>query len=305
MRGVVLVVLATLCFIVMNGSAKYLAWHLPVVEIIWARSLGHLILVVVLFGPRRGGWGLLTTSKPVIQLSRSLLHLISNALFFSAIGLVPLADATSVSFTAPLMVVALARPLLGERVHWTHWLAIGAGFFGALILIRPTGDGINPYLLLILGSSACSATYQILTRKLAGIDSPETSVTYTTILGAVVFSAMVPFWWRPPTQLTHWFLLGALGLLGGIGHYCVARALSWAPASVVSPFYYVQLVWASALGYLIFGDVPSGWTWLGAVIIITSGLYIAWRATSRSDRYDGKGFLREEEVDLSRVNPGS
>ncbi len=265
----------------MNVVVKILTEHVPTVELIWARTLGHLIVVVALFAPGHGGWRLLVTRRPAIQASRSLLLLVSTSFFFTALGHVPLADATAVSFTSPFLVALLAVPVLGERVGLSQWVSIAVGFVGTLIVIRPTGDGASPYAFLVLGSAACYALYQVLTRRVAGVDPPETSVTYSALAGTLVLSAVVPFVWRTPPRLAHWLMLAGLGLLGALGHYCVARALVWAPASIVSPFHYVQLVWAAALGYVVFGHVPSAWTWLGAAIIVCSGLSIFLRERLR------------------------
>ena len=281
LRGIVFIVLATVLFVSMNTGVKLLRPSLPTLELIWARTLGHLVFVFALFGPTHGGWRLLATRKPRTQIARSLLLLTSTSFFFTALGYVPLADATAVSFTAPLVVAALAGPMLAERVGLAHWLAIAAGFVGALIIIRPGAAGANPHLLLVLGSAVCYAVYQILTRRVAGFDPPETSVTYSALVGTVVLSAVVPLVWRTPDRLWQWLVLLALGLLGGLGHYCVARALLWAPASIVSPFHYVQLVGAAAMGYLAFGDVPTTGMWLGSAVIVASGLAIAWRERRR------------------------
>lgn len=279
LRGVFLIVLATMFFVIMNTGVKLLRPHLPTVELIWARTLGHTVFIFAIFGPSHGWWRLFVTRRPGTQLVRSFLLLASTSLFFTALGFVPLADATAVSFTSPLLVAALAGPMLSERVGLGHWLAIAAGFLGALVLIRPGAEGANPYLGLVIGSSICYAVYQVLTRRVAGHDRPETSVTYSALVGTLVLSATVPFYWRPPGRLSHWLILLALGLLGGLGHYCVAQALRLAPVSIVSPFHYVQLVAAAAVGYLAFGDVPSAWMWVGAAVITASGLYIAWRET--------------------------
>jgi drug/metabolite transporter (DMT)-like permease len=280
LAGIGFIAAATLLFAVMNTAVKLLSAGLPTVELIWARSLGHLVFVVALFGPGHGGWRLFATRRPELQIGRSLLLLASTSFFFSAIGRVPLADATAVSFTSPFIVAAAAGPLLRERLGRDRWAAIAAGFVGALIVIRP-GAGASPYLALVVASAGCYALYQILTRKVAGIDPPETSVTYSALVGTVLLSLLVPFHWRTPDGAGAWLALAGLGLLGGLGHYFVARGLTLGPASVLSPFHYVQLVWAAALGYAVFADVPSLWTWLGAAVIVAGGLYIAWRETRR------------------------
>lgn len=279
LRGIGFMVGATMLFVIMNTGVKLLSAHLPTIELIWARSLGHLLFIMALFAPSHGGWRLFVTRRPALQFSRSLLLLASTSFFFTAVGRVPLAEATTVSFTSPFIVAALAGPLLRERVDLGHWIAIGVGFAGALAVIRPGMAGANPALALVLGSSACYALYQVLTRRVAGIDRPETSVTYSALVGTVVLTVLVPFFWRTPARLSHWVMLCGLGLFGGLGHYFVARGLTWGPASVLSPFQYAQLMFAAAAGYLAFGDVPSGWTWLGAGMIVLSGLAIAWRET--------------------------
>lgn len=281
LRGIFFIVLATVLFVTMNTAVKILREHLPTVELIWARTLGHTLFIFAIFGPSHGGWRLLVTRRPGTQLTRSLMLLASTSFFFTALGFTPLAEATAVSFTSPLVVAALAGPMLAERVGLGHWLAIAWGFAGALIVIRPGVAGANPYLILVIGSSCCYAVYQILTRRVAEYDRPETSVTYSALLGTVVLSAIMPFYWRTPARLSHWLILAVIGLLGGLGHYFVAQALSCGPASVISPFHYGQLIGAAVIGYLAFGDVPSGWTWVGAAVIVASGLYVAWRETQR------------------------
>ena len=277
LRGILFIGLATVLFVIMNTAVKVLSPSLPTVELIWARSLGHLVFVVALFAPIHGGWRLFVTRKPRTQIARSLLLLASTSFFFTALGHVPLADATAISFTAPILVAAVAGPLLRERVRLDQWAAIAVGFAGALVVVRPGFGDTNPYALLVFGSAACYALYQILTRRVAGVDRPETSVTYSALVGSLLLCLVVPFYWRAPQGSTQWLLLSVLGFFGGLGHYCVVRALLWGPASVLSPFHYTQLVLAALAGFLVFGDVPSVWTWLGAAVIILSGLYIAWR----------------------------
>src|SRR5687767_6228065 len=260
----------------MNSAVKYLGAHLPTVELIWARSLAHLVFMVALFAPARGGWRLFATRRPGLQLARSLLLLSSTSLFFTALRHVPLAEATAVSFTSPFMVAVLAGWLLRERVGTVQWLAIILGFVGALLVIRPGVGTINAYLFLVVGNAACYAGYQVLTRRVAAYDRPETSVSYDALVGTVLLSVIVLFFWQTPRQGWHWGLLAVIGLLGGLGHYCGARALVFSPASTLAPLYYVQLISAAALGYVLFGDVPSVWTWAGAALIVASGIVIAW-----------------------------
>lgn len=284
LRGILLMCAAAMCFSVMNALAKYLSTKagFSSQEVIWARNLGHLLFVIALFAPKRGIVGLLRSQRLGIQVIRSLLLLTSTVCFFVSLKFIPLALASSISFTAPFIVTALAAPMLGEKVGIQRWSAVVAGFIGALIVIRPGAENFHWASFLVIGSATCYAFYQILTRRVVGHDSPETTVTYSALVGTLLMSAAVPFDWRTPDEPGHIAMFLALGLLGGSGHYFIARALVQAPASIVSPFNYVQLIGATALGFLIFGDFPDLWMWIGAAIIVASGVFIVWRETRRS-----------------------
>ncbi len=277
LRGIVFMCAASAIFPIMNAMVKHLSAELPTAEILWARNLSHLIFVTLLFAPKRG-WRLAATQRLGSQILRSCFLLGSNVFYFTAMATVPLAEASAISFISPFLVARIAAFVLKERVGIGHWIAIGVGFLGALIIIRP-GSGELPWqALLVLVSSTFYATYQVMTRGLAGDDSPETSVFYASLVGSVLTTIAVPFVWQTPASLQTAIELASLGVFGGLGHYCVARALMWGPAPVISPFQYVQLLAASLFGYFIFGDVPSVWTYVGAVIIIASGVSIALRA---------------------------
>ncbi|WP_119420083.1 DMT family transporter [Desertibaculum subflavum] len=280
LKGIAFMTAAATVFPVMNATVKYLTQFYPVVETIWARSLGHFLFVIALFAPSMG-WRLFRTGFPKIQLTRSFLLLASTACFFFAISMISLADATSITFTAPFIIVALSGPMLGERVGFARWACVVAGFAGMLIVVRPGGDVAHWASFLVVGSATCYALYQIFTRKVAGVDAPETTVTYSALVATLLMTLLVPLHWRTPESLWHFALFVSTGLLGGLGHYCVARALYWGQASVVSNFNYVQLLGAAALGYLMFGHFPDAWTWIGAAVIVASGIAIAVLETRR------------------------
>jgi drug/metabolite transporter (DMT)-like permease len=267
-------------FALLNAAAKSLAEDFPLVELLWARTAGHLAFVTAAFGPRYGR-RLFRTRHPVFQLARSLLLLGSTAFNFVALRFIGLATAATINFTAPCLVALLAVPLLGERVGVRRWVAIGAGFAGVLVVVRPGSDVAQLASLLSLGTAVCYAGYQVLTRRVVGTDPPETTVSYSALVGTAVTALLVPFAWVTPGSWTALGLLLSMGLTGGLGHYLVARAYMWAPASVVSPFNYVQLLGAASTGYLVFGDVPGPELWLGALLIIASGLWIAYAETRR------------------------
>jgi drug/metabolite transporter (DMT)-like permease len=282
LRGILLMCLGVSMFPFMNAAVKLLTAHYPVMQIVWARFTGHLIVMLVVFMPRYGR-RLFATRRPAIQLGRSLLMLVSNLVFVMAIGRVPLATASAIGFTSPLLVTAMSVPLLGEHVGPRRWSAVLVGFAGALLIIRPGTGLANPAILLLLVSAACYALYQIATRWIAVFDGAATGIVFAALLGSLVMSLVLPFVFVRPRSLFDLGLFVSLGLIGGAGHYLIIRAFQCGPAAVLAPLGYVELIGTSILGYLIFGNFPDGLTWTGAAIIIASGLYIALREHRRRE----------------------
>ena len=274
--GIGFMLLTGSLFPAMNGLAKLMSQSYSSEQVVWARTFSHLIFVLALFVPQTG-WRIVLTKRPGVQFFRSCMLITSTFLFFTAIKFVPIAQAASISFTAPLIVVILAGPMLGEKVTLSRVLAVIVGFIGVLVVIRPGAAVFQWASLLIVGSASCFAVYQVLTRRVAGFDAPETSVVYSALVGSVLMSAIVPFSWTTPGSWIDVLLLGSLGVLGGLGHYCVARAMTYAPANFLSPFQYWQMVGSVAVGYLMFAEIPDTFTWLGAALIIAAGMYVGIR----------------------------
>jgi drug/metabolite transporter (DMT)-like permease len=280
LRGILLMCAGVAMFPFMNAAVKLLGARYPVTEIVWARFTGHLVVMLVVFLPHYGR-RLLATRRPGVQIARSLLMLVSNMMFVVAIARVPLATASAIGFTSPLIVTALSVPLLRENVGIRRWSAVLIGFAGALLVIRP-GSGLHdPAVLLLLLSSACYALYQIATRWVGLFDGAPTGIVFSALLGSLAMSFVLPFTFVLPRSPLDLALLCSLGLLGGAGHYLVIRAFQSGPAAVIAPLGYVELIGTTILGYLIFGNFPDLWTWIGAAIIIASGLYIALRERRR------------------------
>lgn len=280
-RGILLMCAGVAMFPFMNAAMKLLGESgYPVAEIVWARFTGHLATMLLVFLPQYG-WRLVASRRPAVQVARSLLMLASNTLFVTAISRVPLATASAIGFTSPLIVTALSVPLLHESVGVRRWSAVTVGFAGALLVIRPGAGMRDPAVLLLLLSSAAYALYQIATRWVSFYDAAATGIVFTALLGALVMSAVLPFVVVMPRSLFDAALFCSLGVLGGFGHYLVIRAFQAGPAAVIAPLGYVELIGTATLGYLIFGQFPDLWTWLGAAVIIASGLYIALRERRR------------------------
>jgi drug/metabolite transporter (DMT)-like permease len=196
----------------------------------------------------------------------------SAGFFVLALTFLPLPTAISIGFISPLMVTALSIPLLGERVGIRRWSAVIVGFLGVLLVIRPGMAGFHPAMLIPLLSSLCWATALILTRKMVG-ERTETTFFYGSFVGFAIGTMTLPFIWVTP-DLTELGLMLAMGLASALSHFTLIRAFVHAEAGLLAPFQYAQLVWATALGLLLWGDWPDGWAWLGTAIIVASGLYI-------------------------------
>ncbi len=276
LAGILFMCGAGVLFPVMNGFAKFLGESgYDSLQVSWARAFGHILFMLAAFVPRFG-IGMLRTRRPGTQILRSVLLMTSNLSFFFAIVSIPIAKAASISLTAPLVVALLAWPMLGERTTVGRLVALGVGFLGVVIVIRPGTEVFQWASLFVVASATCYALYQILTRRIAGTDSPETSAIYSSIIGAFGLIVVLPFVCQTPHSLRDILYFCSLGVLGALGHYCVARAMHYAPANVVSPFQYMQLLGSVAVGYLFFGDFPDLLGWVGAAIIIAAGLYIGW-----------------------------
>jgi drug/metabolite transporter (DMT)-like permease len=281
-RGILLMCAGVSVFPFMNVAVKLLAVNYPAAQITWARFTGHLIVMLAIFLPQHS-WALLRTRWPVVQIGRSLLMLVSNLVFVMAIGTVPLATASAIGFTSPLIVTGLSVPLLHEQVGWRRWSAVAVGFAGALMVIRPGSGFREPAVLLLLFSSFAYALYQIATRLVGRYDNAATGIIFAALFGSLGMSIAMPFVFVMPRSLLDGLLFGSLGFLGGFGHYLVIRAFQLGPAAAIAPLGYVELVGSVVLGYLLFNNFPDLWTWAGAAVIIASGIYIAWRERRRRE----------------------
>lgn len=279
-RALLLMCLGVSMFPFLNTCLKLLTPHYSIIEIVWARFTGHFLTMIAVFLPSQG-WRVFRANRPVIQIIRSFLLLGSTVFSVSGIGYVPLATASAIGFASPIIVTALSVPLLGESVGPRRWSAVLVGFIGVLIVVRPGSGQLTSATLLLLGASSCYALYQIATRRSSQHDSAETGIIYAALVGTVATSMVVPFGFEAPRTAFDAVLLASLGVFGGIGHYFVIRAFRLGPAALIAPFGYLELVGTTTLGYLVFNNFPDSWTWIGAGLIVASGIYIAFRERRR------------------------
>ncbi len=273
-RAILLVLAATAMFSVSDTLAKQLSGSLPAIEITWLRWIGFVLIMspsIVLSGGRT-----LRTRAPGLQFLRTLGVLGSAVFFIAGLHYLPIASASAIAFVAPLLVTALSIPFLGEQVGPRRWAAVVVGLIGMLVVIRPGSGTFGLAALLPFLSAVSWAFALIVTRKLGGIDRTSTTMTYSALVGLAALTLAVPFDWVTPS-LHHLGLAAAMAIASTAAQFFVVMAYRLGRASVLAPVSYVQLVWAGLLGFLVFGNIPDGWTLIGAGIIMASGIYTAHR----------------------------
>jgi len=280
--GIGLLVLAELVFATLDTVAKYLSQEMPVGMVVWGRYAFNFAFLLP-FLVRRHPSEVLRVHRLGLMLFRGVQLLAATTCFFTAIHYIPLADAVAIGFVAPLFVVALSVPLLGERVGPRRWAAVVIGLAGTLVIVRPGFAQVHwAYGLMIL-LAFIFATFVINTRILTRTERPISMLFYTTLVGAGGASLTLPFVWQTPT-LEQWGLMAVMGALGGTSHLMLIHAYRVATASLLAPFQYAQIIFAGFYGWLIFGDLPDQWMIAGTTILVGSGLYVLHRETQLKRR---------------------
>ncbi len=278
--AILLMVLAMAVLNAMDAITKILTAEHSGVQIAWARYFFHLVIMAAFAGPTRlRRWA--HTDHLTVQIIRACTLAGSSALIVMAFSRMPLADAVAITFIAPLLIVALSGPLLGERVGVHRWTAVVVGFGGMLILVWPSGSFLAGGAVFAMGAAVLWALGQLLTRSVQG-DDPWTTLLYTAVVGGVLLTAAAPFFWTAPSA-ANWAWFVVIGVMGGISHALIINAFARASASVLAPFNYTLLVWAVLYGWILFGDLPGVRVGVGAAVIIAAGLYVAYRERRRSE----------------------
>jgi drug/metabolite transporter (DMT)-like permease len=278
LEAIGLMALATVCFACLDSTAKYLVGikGVPVPEVTWFRFAGHVVFTVLVLWPLAFKPSL-SSKKPLVQILRSALMVVTTGFNFVALGYLQLDQTVTIFFLTPLLVAALAGPLLGEWVGWHRMLAIVAGFLGVLLVMHPGFGTVHWAMLLVLIATFGYALYNLATRYLAAFDPPEVTQTFTPLVGFVALAPFALLAWQWPHDVKTSILLASLGFWGGLGHWLLILAHRIAPASALAPFVYLGLIWITTIGYLVFDNLPSLWTLSGAAVVIVSGLYLLAR----------------------------
>jgi drug/metabolite transporter (DMT)-like permease len=271
--GIGLVSACYLLFSLLDGSAKWLVGSLPVIVVVWLRFAMHALIGGIVLLPVRGA-SLFKTNHLRWHMLRALMFMAMTGINFWALQYLQLTVTASIFFSVPIIIALASASVLGEKLDAGRWVAILAGFAGVLVIVHPWGAGFHPAMLASVVNAMLYAVFLMMTRRLAAYDSPET-IQYLPALGAAI--GLAPFAlvaWQSPNGWLEWTVACLMGVLGGFGHYLLAVAHRYARSSVIAPFLYQQVFYMALFGYLVFGDVPSPAVWVGAAIVIGSGLYL-------------------------------
>lgn len=267
---------ALFLFVLLDSTAKHLGARHPVPMLVWSRYAVHFLLMVIFLAPSMR-LRLVTTTRPARQIVRAICLLFTTFFAMAAFARMPLAETTAIVFAAPLLVTLLARPVLGEQIGALRWAAVIIGFVGVVLIARPGSGLVTDGIALALAAAVCYALYQILTRQLSSTETSVTMLFYTALIGTIGMSLALPWIWTGQMPgLVDALMICSLGVYGGVGHFLLIKAFRDAPASVLSPILYVQLIWATLMGWIVFGHFPDTAALLGILTIAAAGAVIAF-----------------------------
>ena len=280
LRGILSMLLAVALFAGMDAVIKHLSPTFPVMQIVFFRSLFAFLPIGLLLW-REGGLAALRTNRPFEHAKRSIFGVMSLVCFVYAFGRMPLAEVVAIGFSAPLFITALSVPLLGEAVGWRRWSAVLVGFAGVLVMVRPGAGVFAPAALVALAAALFYAFAMIFIRSLGRSEGTGCIAFYFMLACLVVGAVFMPFQWVTP-RAADWPALAALGLLGGFAQLFITAAFRLAPAALVAPFDYSSMIHVTILGYVFWGEVPDAPLFVGAAIVVASGIYILHRERART-----------------------
>jgi drug/metabolite transporter (DMT)-like permease len=273
LTGIGLISLTYIMFSLLDGSAKWLVQSVPVILVVWLRFVTQTLIASALLFPIRGT-ALVRTRHLRWHVVRGLMFCAMTGGNFWALQYLQLTVTASIFFTVPILIALMSAPLLGERMDARRWAAILIGFAGVLVIVRPGSAAFHPAMLLSMGNAVLYAGFNLMTRKLAAYDPPETIQFLPALVASVLLAPFALAAWQSPPGAFEWLVLCMMGVFGGTGHYLLALAHRYAPASTLAPFLYQQILYMALFGYLVFGSVPDAAVWVGAAIVVSSGLYL-------------------------------
>jgi drug/metabolite transporter (DMT)-like permease len=282
LRGIALIIGAFSLFPLSDAAAKYLTDTMHALQITWVRTFCHMAIFAVVVLARHPR-AILKSRRPGLQFWRGAAGYLSHVPFFAALAFIPLGDAFAAGLVGPLFVTALSMPLLGEHVGWRRWTAVAVGFAGAMIVVRPGLGLVHWATILPVFAALFFALFQIATRRLARHDHPEATLLIGTFWGLVLATIPLPWYWNA-IAMEDLLYIAIMSGVSAAAHFCLAKAFQLAPASLLAPFAYLQLITAIGFGYWLFADVPDAFMLLGSALIAGSGLYVAFRERTLARR---------------------
>jgi drug/metabolite transporter (DMT)-like permease len=278
--GILLIVGATLCFSVLDASAKWLVQSLPVMQVVWLRFVSHVLLMALILAPRHGRT-MAHMKSPGLQALRGALLASMTALNFFALQYLQLAETAAIQFSVPILIALLSAWWLHEKLDARRWVAIVGGFAGVMLVIRPGSQAFHPAILLCAGNAVLLAVFNMLTRRMAASETPESMQLLSAAMAALLLAPFGLAQWQTPASAPQWMALLLCGLTGGVGHLFVAMAHRYASAAVLGPFLYQQILYMALWGWLVFKQVPDAFVIAGALVVVVSGLYLLWMEMRR------------------------
>ncbi|HVY58727.1 MAG TPA: DMT family transporter [Xanthobacteraceae bacterium] len=294
-------IVSTALFAAMGALVRFIGDEVPVGQIVFFRSAFAIVPVVIIYAWRHELGAAVRTGRPLGHVLRGLISVAGMFLNFAALARLQLVDATAISFASPLITVALAAIVLKEKVRIYRWSAVAVGFLGVIVMLWPyldasrfvaAGSAVATVgALCAIGSAFTNAGSVIQTRRLTDSETTSAIVFYFSLICAVAGLCTLPFGWHHPT-MAELAALVSIGILGGLSHILLTESYRWAAASVVAPFDYTAMLWAFVLGYVFFGELPNAYIFVGALIVVASGLFVLWR-----ERYLGVERVRTSAVE--------
>lgn len=278
--GIALVVGATLCFSVLDTIAKWLVQSLPVMQVVWLRFATNVLLMALILAPKHG-LALVRVKQPRLHLLRSLMLASMTGLNFVALQYLQLAETGAIQFSVPILIALASAFWLGEKLDARRWLAVIAGFLGVLLVVRPGTQAFHPAILLSVLNAMVYAAFNLLTRRMAASETPESMQLLSAAGPTLLLAPFALAHWQAPSGALQWLLLCTCGLMGGVGHLCLATAHRYASAAVLGPFIYQQILYMALGGWLVFNQVPDAFVVAGAAVVVCSGLYLLWMEMRR------------------------
>jgi drug/metabolite transporter (DMT)-like permease len=274
--GIALVTLTTLMFASLDTSAKWLVLSLPVLQVVWMRFFSQVLFTAAVFAPTMG-WGMFSVVNLKLQCLRGLILALMTALNFLALQYLQLAETGAIQFSVPILIAVLSSWWLKEKLDVASWIAIGVGFAGVLVIIRPGSQAFHPAIVLSVMNAFLYAGFNMLTRRLAASENPVSTQLFSAAVSAVVLAPFAWSQWQTPEGVLTWVIIGLIGVFAGLGHLSVASAHRYASAAFLGPFLYQQILYMTLGGWLVFGHTPDHAVALGAVIMVASGMFLLWR----------------------------